>query len=140
MPTMNDTPEPRRILVIEDDEAISGIIQTVVRRQAGYEIIGVSNNCAEGLASAHQQQPDVILLDITLPDGSGSQLIPELRRHDPNVVIVVMSGYDSDTASDSWIGSPPDAFIPKIRLVSQLLKTLDLAFDYQTTGCLAISA
>ena len=84
------TPQPSRVLVIDDDD----LFRTVTCRllvSAGYDVQEAASGAA-GLASHRQQPADVIVTDIVMPDMEGLELIRELRRADPQVKIIAMSG------------------------------------------------
>ena len=86
-----------RILVIDDDEMIRALTCRFLVT-VGYDVQDAASGKA-GLACLRQQQADVIITDIVMPDMEGLELIRELRRADPAVKIIAMSGGGRGPAS-----------------------------------------
>jgi two-component system, sensor histidine kinase and response regulator len=68
--------KPPRILVVEDDMAIQGFCQTVLE-SGGYQVTAVST-AADGLAAFQKEKPDLVILDVGLPDGNGLDLAKKM--------------------------------------------------------------
>ena len=79
-----------RVLLIDDNESFRRMVsRTLVN--AGYDVTEASDG-RSGLAAFRQQPCDVVVTDIIMPDVEGLQTIQELRREDPTVKIIAMSG------------------------------------------------
>ena len=88
-----------RTLVIEDDFRVAQIHAAFVERLAGFVVVGTAHTAADGLALADRLNPDLVLLDMYLPDRSGLELLRQLRspgRH-PVDVIVITAAKDVET-------------------------------------------
>ena len=79
-----------RILVIDDEEAIRDLLQRALV-SAGHEVI-TANDGSEGLRNCIQTSPDLVLIDLYLPDCDGVELISNLRKRFPKLPIFAMSG------------------------------------------------
>lgn len=79
------------VLVIEDDEMVAEVVRINLSAE-GYEVVHAPSGPA-GLAVAAQQHPDVVLLDIVLPDTGGWEILERLREetHDDDLPIIVMA-------------------------------------------------
>lgn len=99
-----------RILIVEDDPQITRLLETSLDA-AGYRTV-LAANLAEGLIEAQSRQPELILLDLGLPDGDGLTLIPKLRQFS-NAPIVVLSarGREEDKIAALDLGA--DDFVAK---------------------------
>ena len=87
------------ILVIEDDPGDFGLIRAYMRLAGlvpggGKEPLTWAKTLAEGIAAARSNKPDVVLLDLTLPDSAGLATVQVLRAALPGVPIVVLTGHD----------------------------------------------
>ncbi|WP_327575616.1 MULTISPECIES: response regulator [unclassified Streptomyces] len=69
-----------RTLVVDDDFRVSHIHSDYVRRIQGFEVVGEAANLAEALAAVRTLHPDLLLLDIFLPDGSGLDILRRLSQ------------------------------------------------------------
>ena len=79
------------VLVIDDDFMVARIHTGFVERTPGFGVVGVAHTGAEGLAAAERLQPDLVLLDVYLPDVSGLDLLGALRDAAPEVDVLVIS-------------------------------------------------
>ncbi|MGH3458795.1 response regulator [Aeromicrobium sp.] len=92
-----------RVLVVDDDFMVARIHRGFVERMEGFEVAGEARTGAEALARARELQPDIVLLDIYLPDMSGLDVLEQLRSGEfPGLdVVVVTAARDADTVSSS---------------------------------------
>lgn len=79
-----------RILVIDDDEDLRTLLGQVLE-SAGYEVLLASNG-AEGIKLFRQVPADLVLTDLFMPEREGLETIMELRRKEPGVAVIAMSG------------------------------------------------
>ncbi|OHB73357.1 MAG: hypothetical protein A2W17_11460 [Planctomycetes bacterium RBG_16_41_13] len=81
------------ILIVDDEETIRFSVREFLDAQ-GYEAIA-AGSCEEALEKMDTFMPDLILLDLRLPNISGVELIGKIKEKDPNALMVVMTGYGS---------------------------------------------
>lgn len=104
MPTPLHIPFPppsgRTVLVVDDEPVIRRIAQ--ISLTASGFIVSEAGDAAAGLAAIRSAGTpfDLVLLDLTLPDGDGSVLIPAIRDHAPGTRILVVSGQGAINAAD----------------------------------------
>jgi DNA-binding NarL/FixJ family response regulator len=84
-----------RILVADDHEVVRRGIRTLIETHSEWEICGESSTGRDAVAKAARMKPDVVLLDITMPDLSGSEAIPEILKVQPETKILVLTMHDS---------------------------------------------
>jgi response regulator of citrate/malate metabolism len=86
------------VLVVDDDFMVARIHTGFVERTPGFTVTGVAHTGAEALAEAQRLQPDLVLLDVYLPDVSGLDLLSALREAAPEVdVLVISAAREADT-------------------------------------------
>lgn len=87
-----------RTLIVEDDFAVAHITQRFVEHHPHYDVVGVASTGAEALRLLDELNPDVMLLDIYLPDMSGINVLRRARAAGAHVeVVAVTAGRDVDT-------------------------------------------
>jgi two-component system, NarL family, nitrate/nitrite response regulator NarL len=77
-----------KILIVDDHPLVSDGIATMLRNQGSIQIVGASKTAAEALAFLTNEEPDIILLDISLPDMNGLELCEKIRVHHKKVKII----------------------------------------------------
>jgi two-component system, NarL family, nitrate/nitrite response regulator NarL len=77
-----------KILIVDDHPLVSDGIATMLRDQSSRQIVGASKTAAEALAFLANEEPDIILLDISLPDMNGLELCEQIRVHHKKVKII----------------------------------------------------
>ncbi|MEO5710957.1 MAG: response regulator [Nocardioidaceae bacterium] len=86
------------VLVVDDDFMVARIHTGFVGRTPGFTVTGVAHSGAEALVEAERLQPDLVLLDVYLPDVSGLDLLGALREAAPEVdVLVISAAREADT-------------------------------------------
>lgn len=80
----------RRILIVEDDTAMNDYIGDILR-QTGFEVAAAFNGVT-GLDAIRSAAPDVVILDIFMPEKDGLEMLVELRRTAPELPVLVISG------------------------------------------------
>ena len=116
----------KRILVVEDDADNRRIVAKVLTGE-GYEVIEVATG-AEAVAAVHQQRPDLILLDIMMPQMSGMEVLDRLRANPATagvpVILVTAKDQDEDLLAGYKYGA--DYYITKPFSAKQLLYGIGL--------------
>jgi DNA-binding NtrC family response regulator len=80
-----------KIMVVDDTDGVRDLIGTILQHN-GYEPLPKAN-AAQLLASFTDVQPDVILLDLVLPDGDGMELLPKIKKQWPDTEVIVLTGH-----------------------------------------------
>lgn len=96
---------PKRILVVEDEDAVREL-ERFILEGAGYEVVEARDGL-EGLTKAEFRKPDLILLDLMMPDVSGGRMFDEMKEHPATagIPIVVVTGKpDAHQMFDEEIG------------------------------------
>jgi DNA-binding response OmpR family regulator len=114
----------KRVLIVEDEEAVREL-EKFILENAGYEVMEARDGL-EGLTKVEFRKPDLILLDLMMPDVSGGRMFDEMRHHPAtkDIPIVVVTGkpdahemFDDAIGEDNVIMKPfeADALIERIR-------------------------
>lgn len=102
----------RDVLVVDDDFMVADIHRRFVDRVDGFRAVGVARSGAEALTSARELQPQLLLLDVYLPDMTGLEVLQRLRSSGDRVgVIMITAARELDTVSAALDGGAADYLI-----------------------------
>lgn len=94
-----------RTLIVDDDFMVARVHQAYTERVPGFVVVGVANTGAEALELVETARPDLVILDVFLPDLSGLQVLAELRRRRSTVdVIMVTAARDVESVRQAMAG------------------------------------
>lgn len=113
---------PVAVLVVEDDPDVRGLLALVVSTAASCTLAGVAGSLAEGRALLLELDPDVALVDMGLPDGSGVELL----SCDSRTKFVVLSAQVT-YQHDSLLGAGAHAVLDKPCLPQQVVEAIQSA-------------
>jgi response regulator of citrate/malate metabolism len=90
LPAQAPPPEPIDVLVVDDDFMVARVHRAFVEDVPPFRVAGVAGTCEQAVAAVGELRPDLILLDLYLPDGFGLDVIPRLRAagHECDVMAV----------------------------------------------------
>ncbi|MGQ9903205.1 MAG: response regulator [Anaerolineae bacterium] len=88
---------PVRILLVDDHSVLRAGLRLLLNSQPDLNVIGEAGDAREALALAESLQPDLILLDLTMPGLSGIEALPALRRLAPSARILVLTMHDDES-------------------------------------------
>ena len=83
--------DPARLVLVDDHELIRTGLAGAFSRAGGFEVVGQAGSVAEALEVARATQPDVVVTDLRLPDGSGLDIVRALRAERPDLALVVLT-------------------------------------------------
>jgi two-component system, NarL family, invasion response regulator UvrY len=115
--------------MVDDHATFRAAAHALVDATAGFEVVGEAASGEEGVAAAFRLRPDVVLLDVRLPDIDGYEAARRIAPHLPAVVICLVSTAEEALQGDPAIGCGAVAYVRKQDLRPSLLSEL-----WQTHG------
>ena len=104
---------PIRVLIADDHrlfrQGLRGICETMGR----FEVVGEAANGQEAVNLARQLKPDVVLMDISMPEMNGEALAKEILKLSPNMPIILCSGYNSKVDEKSVVTIGIQSYLQK---------------------------
>ncbi len=87
-----------RILIVDDHEVVRVGLRTLLGHHPGFAVVGEAGTAREAVRAARQSQPDVVIMDIRLPDGNGVEACREIREERPETRVIMLTSYADDEA------------------------------------------
>lgn len=85
-----------RILIVDDHDLMRRGIKALLQSHAGWEVVGEAHTGREAVAKAEELKPDVVILDISMPDLNGIEAARRIRKSAPNTEVLILSVHYSD--------------------------------------------
>jgi DNA-binding NarL/FixJ family response regulator len=121
-----------RVLIVDDHAVVRHGLQTAIQAH-GHEVVALAGSIKEAQAFMAHTNPDVILIDINLPDGSGFELVKWSRKISSTIAIVVLTLNDGADYLHAAKNAGANAFIVKSAPLSDVLAAIDFALSSPTS-------
>ena len=125
------TPFPSRVRVLVADDTV--IIRTVVRRilesDDHFEVVGEAGNGREAIEQAQALTPDLVLLDLAMPEMDGLEALPHLRALLPQPRVIVLSAFSPDQMASDAIAAGALTYMEKAQLATKLIPHIVAALE-----------
>ena len=114
------------VLVVDDEEPVRNVASEILRH-LGYDVMTAPSGEEAVEAVRNGAHPDVVLLDIIMPGWSGAQTLVELRAIEPDLPILISTGYADRKTTESLSTDGATGFVPKPYDIATLARQLDFA-------------
>lgn len=114
------------VLICDDDEDVRMLLRITIGRNEdmegarSLEVIGEAQDGNEAVSEAKRLQPDVILLDLSMPHRTGLEALPEIKEVAPTARIIVFSGFDPAMMAAEVLSRGADRYLEKGALPSEI--------------------
>ncbi|MGC4175026.1 response regulator [Demequina sp.] len=112
------------VMVLDDHEVVRRGICDIIDRADGFTVVAEAANVAQGVRRAVAVRPQVILSDLRLPDGTGLDVIAQVRESLPETRVVVLTSYDDDEARAAARAAGADVFLAKTAGSAEVLQAV----------------
>lgn len=113
-----------RILVVDDHPIVRDGITGLVDRQADMQVVGEAADGAQAIERFVDLRPDIVLMDIQMPEMDGVSAIARIRALDPRAGIIVLTTYPGDTLARSALRAGASGYLLKNCIRTDLFKTI----------------
>ena len=113
-----------RVLLVEDQRAFLESMAVVVDAQADLECVAIARNAADGLDAARRHRPDVVLMDVGLPDGDGVDVTGRLLADLPATRVIILTGRPDATVLARAAAAGASAFLLKNSSIEEILDAI----------------
>jgi two-component system, NarL family, response regulator DevR len=116
---------PLRLLIVDDHEIVRQGLVALLDRRPGFEVVAQAGSVAESIAQAHLHQPDIVVMDVRLPDGSGVEACRAIRDERPDTRVVMLTSFPDDEAVLSAIVAGASGYLLKQIRARDLVAALE---------------
>ena len=102
-----------RLLVVDDHEVVRQGLVSLLDRRSGFEVVAQAGSVAESIAAAGRFEPDLVIMDVRLPDGSGIEACREIRATRPETRVIMLTSYPDEEAVLSAIIAGASGYLLK---------------------------
>ena len=125
--------DPIRVLIVDDHEMVREGLSLLLEEAEELEIVGQAGSVAQAVRQAEALQPDVILLDMMLPDGDGVSVIQQLKAKNNPARIVVLTSFAEDEKIRGALQAGATGYLLKDVLRHDLLAAIRAAAEGKST-------
>ncbi|RTL62628.1 MAG: response regulator transcription factor [Pseudonocardiaceae bacterium] len=119
--------ERLRVLVIDDHRVFTDLLTLALGLEPDLDCVAVAHTAREGLTRAAATAPDVVVVDIGLPDASGLDVVTAVRRDRPATRVVVLTAHPRPDIADRALRAGAAAFLAKDAPLHRILEALRTA-------------
>jgi len=116
-----------RLLLVDDHAVVRSGLRMLLATENDVEIIGEAGTAAEALASTLELKPDVVLMDIGLPDKTGIEATQEIKERIPKVAIVALTIHEDEEYFFKMLEAGASGYVPKRAAPEELLTAIRAA-------------
>ncbi len=121
---MSDTDRPLRLLVVDDHEVVRQGLIAFLDRHGQFEVVGEAGTCTEALSQARRFVPDLVLMDVRLPDASGVEACRMIRDDFPDMRVVFLTSSPNEADVFAAIVAGARGYVLKQSRSAELIRTL----------------
>ena len=107
---------PLTLLVVDDHEVVRQGLVALIGRRPEFQVVAEAGTVAEAIAAAQRFRPDLVVMDVRLPDGSGIEACREIRAEMPDTRVVMLTSYpDEDAVLSAIIAGASGYLLKQVR-------------------------
>lgn len=113
-----------RVLVVDDHAVFSDALATILRTEPGFEVVGKGGSVQEAISAARALQPDVVLLDVHMPDGSGVEAATAIKKNRPQTQVVILTSDEEESVLQAAVQAGVTGYLSKHESAAQVIQAV----------------
>ncbi|MCJ7513936.1 MAG: response regulator transcription factor, partial [Anaerolineales bacterium] len=118
---------PTRLLLVDDHAVVRSGLRMLLENESGMQIVGEAGSAAEALLAVERLEPDVVLMDIGLPDTSGIEATRQIKRLRPSVAVVALTIHEDEEYFFKMLDAGATGYVPKRAAAEELIQAIQAA-------------
>ena len=124
----------KRVLIVDDNIYVRDLLHTFLKDAPEIEICGEAIDGAEAIEKAKQLKPDVVLLDLSMPNMNGVETASILKKTIPGVCVIMFTMYSENIPQSAISSMGVDVVLSKTDGIAHLVESINTIFAARTSG------
>ncbi len=116
-----------RVMIVDDHEVVREGLRSLLRRRPELAVVGEADSVASAIEEARRTEPDVVIMDVRLPDGSGVEACREIRAERPDTKVLMLTSYADEEAVFASIMAGAIGYLLKQTSTKTLIEAIERA-------------
>ena len=116
-----------RVMIVDDHEVVREGLRSLLRRRQELAVVGEADSVASAIEEARRTEPDVVIMDVRLPDGSGVEACRQIRAERPDTKVLMLTSYGDDEAVFASIMAGAIGYLLKQTSTNTLIEAIERA-------------
>src|SRR5215831_7961123 len=112
------------VLIVDDNAQLRALMREIVAEASDLHVVGEAADGAEAMRLVEELRPDIVLLDLVIPQVSGLEVLRWIKTEHPKIKVIIVTVHDEDAYRQAAEASGADAFLLKKTLGTTLVPTI----------------
>ncbi len=117
------------VAIVDDDDKVRESVSWLIENSKGFKCVGQYNGCAEALKGIEEDLPDVVLMDIGMPEQSGIECAERLKTEYPDLKILMLTNYSDDERIFDSLRAGAVGYLLKNSEITKLCESIKEAYE-----------
>lgn len=118
-----------RILIVDDHPMVRAGLQSLIGSEPDLDVCGEAEDVAGALSLTERERPDLVIIDLSLADGSGLDLVSRIKHRDPDIKMLVASMYDESLYAERALSAGALGYINKQEAPTKMIEAIRRVLD-----------
>lgn len=124
--------EPMSVVLVDDVDGIRSLMGSILEKTGRYEVVGEAGSGEEGIRVAADEQPELVLLDLSMPEMDGLEALPRIQEESSDTEVVIYSGFEKDRMAETALERGAAGYIEKGGDPEDIIEQLEDALSERT--------